>query len=54
MAASRRAAMLTFGLRYDASILKSEPIAPSMAQPTWSPYPRLTQKFGIFFKISLF
>jgi hypothetical protein len=33
VAASSLAAMFTFGERYEASILKKEPIAPSIAQP---------------------
>jgi len=33
VAASKRAAMLTFGDKYDASILWIEPMAPSIAQP---------------------
>jgi len=33
VAASSLADILTFGLKYDASILKSDPIAPSIAQP---------------------
>mmetsp|Transcript_549 Transcript_549/g.1418 ORF Transcript_549/g.1418 Transcript_549/m.1418 type:complete len:369 (-) Transcript_549:1643-2749(-) len=44
VAASRREAMLTFGDKYDASILYSEPIAPSMAQPTCRPKPMDTWK----------
>ena len=34
---AKRAAMFTFGDRYDASILNFEPIAPSMAHPTCMP-----------------
>tara|TARA_B110000914_G_scaffold198877_1_gene189548 strand:- start:224 stop:373 length:150 start_codon:yes stop_codon:yes gene_type:complete len=33
VAASSLAAMFTFGERYDASILKKDPIAPSIAHP---------------------
>lgn len=44
---SNLAAIFTFGLKYDASILNSEPIAPSMPQPECSPYPILTLYPGI-------
>ena len=33
VAASKRAAIFTLGDKYEASILKNEPIAPSIAQP---------------------
>jgi hypothetical protein len=33
VAASSLEAILTFGERYEASILKNEPMAPSIAQP---------------------
>jgi len=38
---------LTFGLKYDASILYYDPIAPSMAHPTCKPKPISTEKSGI-------
>mmetsp|Transcript_2370 Transcript_2370/g.8711 ORF Transcript_2370/g.8711 Transcript_2370/m.8711 type:complete len:343 (-) Transcript_2370:586-1614(-) len=47
VAASRRAAMLTFGLRYEASTLYDDPMAPSMAHPTWRPYPMRSLKPGM-------
>lgn len=42
VAASNLDAILTFGDKYDASILKADPIAPSIAQPKLSPKPILT------------
>mmetsp|Transcript_60755 Transcript_60755/g.172693 ORF Transcript_60755/g.172693 Transcript_60755/m.172693 type:complete len:304 (+) Transcript_60755:919-1830(+) len=38
-------AMLTWGERYEASILNSLPTAPSIAQPWWSPKLRFTRQF---------
>ena len=46
VAASSLDAMLTLGDRYDASILYSLPIAPSIAQPTCRPKPIRTPKPG--------
>ena len=44
----RRADMFTCGDRYETSTLCSLPIAPSMAQPWWSPKPMSTLKSGYF------
>ena len=46
VAASSLEATLTLGDRYEASILYSLPIAPSIAQPTWRPNPILTPNPG--------
>ncbi len=51
VAASKRAAMLTFGLKYEASILKWLPIDPSIAQPTWIPNPISTLNPGMTLRI---
>jgi hypothetical protein len=42
VAASNLDAILTLGLKYDASILNSEPIAPSMPHPMCNPNPIFT------------
>lgn len=43
VAASNLEAMLTLGLKYEASILYSDPMAPSIAQPTCNPNPIFTE-----------
>lgn len=43
VAASKRDAIFTFGLKYEASILYSDPMAPSIAQPICKPKPILTE-----------
>ena len=44
---SSKLQVLTFGLRYEASILNLDPIGPSIAQPTCKPIPSLTWYLGI-------
>jgi hypothetical protein len=42
VAASNLEAIFTLGLRYEASILNSDPIAPSIPHPICNPYPIFT------------